>query len=183
MNARHLLLLVCLAAATTATALAGGAGAASSACSRPRGTVVVYLSRSRYPESSLHFEAAWSQGAPRRYTIARLRAERNRDAWQPFVPAGVDADGDGRQDDRDEVPMAFTRQGSRKAANGRSASNIAYVDAADNRGAGSHIGGELRPYCNGTHFRIRLTGTRRRPAVIVVAFREGKRVHQVVRRR
>jgi hypothetical protein len=126
---------------------------------------------------------AWRQGAPKRYTIARSRAKRNRDAWQPYVPAGVDADKDGRDDDRDEVPMAFTREGSRKAANGRSASHIAYVDAGDNRGAGSFIGGKLRRYCNGTHFRVKLTGTRTRTAVIVVAFRDGKSVRQVVRRR
>jgi hypothetical protein len=102
---------------------------------------------------------------------------------QPYVPSGVDADGDGKKDDRDEVPMAFTREGSRKAGNGRSASHIAYVDASDNRGAGSSIGGKLRRYCNGTQFKIRLVGRRTRRAVIVVAFRNGKRVRQVVRRR
>jgi hypothetical protein len=94
----------------------------------------------------------------------------------------VDADGDGEVDDRDEVPMAFTRQGSRRAPNGNSASHIAYVDASDNRGAGSSIGGRLRRYCNGTRFRVRLVGRRRRSAVIVVALRDGKQVRQVVRR-
>ncbi len=98
------------------------------------------LSRRRYPESTLHFRVAWNQGAPTRYTIARGRADENRAAWDALVPAGVDADGDGKVDDRDEVPMAFTRQGARRAANGRSASHIAYVDASDNRGAGSYIG-------------------------------------------
>ena len=160
---------------------AGSGGGA--ACTKPRGTVTVSLSRARYPEATLHFEVAWSQGTTRRYTIARGRSDRNRDAWEPYVPAGVDADGDGKDDDRDEVPMAFTREGSRTAANGRSASNIAYIDAADNRGAGSSIGGRLRRYCNGTHFRIRLTGQRTRTAVIVIALRDGRRVHQVVRRR
>jgi hypothetical protein len=99
--------------------------------------VTVTLSRRRYPEPTLHIAVAWKQGAPRRYTIARGRAERNREAWDDLVPAGVDADGDRKVDDRDEVPMAFTRQGSRKAPNGNSASHIAYVDASDNRGAGS----------------------------------------------
>lgn len=141
------------------------------------------LSRRRYPESTLHFTVAWRQGAPRRYTIARGRADENRDAWDPLVPAGVDADGDGEVDDRDEVPMAFTKQGSRKAANGNSASHIAYVDASDNRAAGSSIGGRLRRYCNGTRFRVKLVGRRRRTAVIVVALRDGEQVNQVVRRR
>jgi hypothetical protein len=119
----------------------------------------------------------------RRYTIARNRADRNRAAWQPYVPSGVDADGDGKKDDRDEVPMAFTLQGSRKAPNGRSASHIAYVDASDNRGAGSSIGGKLRRYCNGTRFKVRLVGKRKRRAVIVVALRNGRQVDQTVRRR
>lgn len=79
--------------------------------------------------------------------------------------------------------MAFTRQGARIAPNGRSASHIAYVDTSDNRGAGSHIGGKLRPYCNGTRFTVKLVERRKRTAVIVVALREGKQVRWVVRRR
>lgn len=158
-------------------------GADRPRCTRTRSTVTVELSRARYPESTLHFEVAWRQGSPRRYTIARGRADANRDAWDQFVPEGVDADRDGEVDDRDEVPMAFTREGGRKAPNGRSASNIAYVDARDNRGAGSSIGGKLRRYCNGTRFKVRITGKRTRTAVIVIAFRNGKRVRQEVRRR
>jgi hypothetical protein len=152
-------------------------------CAKPRKTVQVRLSRRRYPEATLHFEVAWKQGVVRRYTIARRRADENREAWDPLVPAGVDADGDGKKDDRDEVPMAFTREGGRKAPNGNSASHIAYVDSKDNQGAGSSIGGRLRRYCNGTHFRVVPFGERTRRAVIVVALRNGKRVHQVVRRR
>jgi hypothetical protein len=142
-------------------------GRAGARCARPRKTITVPLSRRRYPASTLHFAIAWRQGAPRRYTIARGRADTNREACDPLVPSGVDGDGDGKLDDRDEVPMAFTRQGSRRAPNGNSASHIAYVDAADNRGAGSWIGGRLRRYCNGTRFRVRLVGRRRRTAVIV----------------
>jgi hypothetical protein len=159
-----------------------GAGAGEG-CEPPRKTVTVRLSRRKYPEATLHFEVAWRQDVPRRYTIARGLADENRDAWEPLVPAGVDADGDGNEDDRDEVPMAFTKEGGRKAANGRSASHIAYVDASDNRGAGSSIGGRLRRYCNGTRFKLKLFGRRTRTAVIVVALRNGRRVHQVVRRR
>jgi hypothetical protein len=152
-------------------------------CTRTRTTVDVRLSRRKYPEATLHFEVAWRQGVPRRYTIARGRADENREAWDELVPSGVDADGDGKRDDRDEVPMAFTRQGGRKAPNGNSASHIAYVDAKDNQGAGSSIGGRLRRYCNGTRFTVAPFGRRTRTAVIVVALRNGKRVQQIVRRR
>lgn len=157
-------------------------GGGGHACTKPSTTVKVPLSRTRYPEATLHFEVAWHVGTTRFYTLARKRTEQNRDAWQPYVPGGVDADRDGKVDDRDEVPMAFTRQGSQKAPNGRSASNIAYVDASDNRGAGSYIGGQLRRYCDGTRFTIKLQGQRTRTAVIVVAFRNGTKVHEVVRR-
>jgi hypothetical protein len=167
--------ILALATAVVAVLVVGidARGGNSTSCTRSSDRVVVEISRSRYPETTLHFEIAWKQGVTRRYTIARKRAERNRAAWQPYVPSGVDADGDGRNDDRDEVPMAFTREGSRKAGNGRSASHIAYVDASDNRGAGSSIGGKLRRYCNGTRFKIRLVGRRTRRAVIVVVFRNG----------
>lgn len=177
--------ILALATAVVAALVVGvdARGVNPSGCARPSGTITVELSRSRYPEATLHFEIAWRQGVTRRYTIARYRTDRNRAAWQPYVPSGVDADGDGKKDDRDEVPMAFTREGGRKAANGRSASHIAYVDASDNRGAGSSIGGKLRPYCNGTRFKVHLTGRRTHTAVIMVAFRNGRRVHQVVRRR
>lgn len=70
-----------------------------------------------------------------------------------------------------------------KAPNGNSASHIAYVDSKDNQGAGSSIGGRLRKYCNGTPFKVVPFGERTRTAVIVVALRDGKQVHQVVRRR
>src|SRR5215207_1177772 len=152
-------------------------------CTKPAKTVKVRLSRRKYPEATLHLEVGWSQGVPKRYTIARGQADENRDAWEPLVPTGVDADGDGKQDDRDEVPMAFTKQGGRTAPNGRSASHIAYVDMGDNRGAGSSIGGRLRRYCNGSRFRVVPFGQRTRTATIVIALRNGRQVREVVRRR
>ena len=79
--------------------------------------------------------------------------------------------------------MAFTQEGGRKARTGNSASHIACVDSKDNQGAGSSIGGRLRKYCNGTHFKVVPFGERARTAVIVVALRNGRQVHQVARRR
>jgi hypothetical protein len=58
-----------------------------------------------------------------------------REAWEDVVPSGADADGDGEVDDRDEVPMPFTRQSSRKAPDGNSACHIACVDNCPGIGA------------------------------------------------
>jgi hypothetical protein len=113
--------------------------------------------------------------------IARDLADESRDAWESLVPARVDADGDGKQDDRDEVAMAFTKHGGRK---GRERPlGVAYVAAADNRGPGNSIGGRLRKYCNGTHFKVKPFGGRTRTVVIVLALRDGRQVRQVQRRR
>jgi hypothetical protein len=114
---------------------------------RPRGIVTVRLSRRRYAEATLHFEVAWRQGVPRRYTIARGRAHDDRDAWQPLVPAGVDADGDGEEDDRDEVPMAFTKVEDARRQTATRPRTSPTSTPAGNRGAGSLIGGRLRKYC------------------------------------
>jgi hypothetical protein len=47
--------------------------------------------------------------------IAPGRADENRDALGAICPGRVvDADRDGEVDDRDEVAMAFTRQGGRR---------------------------------------------------------------------
>jgi hypothetical protein len=48
--------------------------------------------------------------------------------------------------DRDEWPMAFARRGWR--------ADVAYVPAAQNRGAGSSIALKLRRYCDGVRFRV-----------------------------
>ena len=95
-----------------------GGGGGGYGCTKPDKVVEVRLSRAKYPEATLHFEVAWKQGVPRRYTIARRQADKNRAAWDPLVPPGVDADGDGKKDDRDEVPMAFTKEGGRQARTG-----------------------------------------------------------------
>ncbi|MEZ5121863.1 MAG: NucA/NucB deoxyribonuclease domain-containing protein [Solirubrobacterales bacterium] len=48
--------------------------------------------------------------------------------------------------DRDEWPMAFARKTWR--------AHVAYVPSRQNRSAGTIIGNALRPYCNGTTFRV-----------------------------
>jgi hypothetical protein len=153
--------------------LALAAAAPAAACDRQSKPVVVDLARARYPQTTLHIETAIRDGSPRVLHIQRSGADRRRDAWGPLVPT-LDADGDGETDDRDEWPMAFTREGGRTA-------NIAYNAASDNRGAGSVIGAVVRPFCNGQAFRVKDVGRRRRSTRIVIAAERGRSVHRVVR--
>ncbi|BCL83751.1 hypothetical protein ccbrp13_62160 [Ktedonobacteria bacterium brp13] len=45
--------------------------------------------------------------------------------------------------------MAFTKEGSAGA-------DIRYISASDNAGAGTSIGNQMRPYPNGTRFKIKI---------------------------
>jgi hypothetical protein len=53
--------------------------------------------------------------------------------------------------DRDEYPVAMSREGGKGA-------HVAYVPSAENRRAGTYMGGKLRPYCSGPRFRLVATG-------------------------
>lgn len=143
----------------------------STACIKRSIPVVVSLSRSKYPETVLHTEQAikrWRQ--PRILTINRLGATANRQAWKSLVPKSIDTDGNGQVEDRDEYPPAFSKQGGRNA-------NISFVDASDNRGAGSTMGSALHKYCNGQRFVLRFTGRYAHTTRSLVAADHGKRVH------
>jgi len=102
--------------------------------------VHVSLPKNRYPETSAHIQEAVDNGQPSLLHLARDMADVNRDAslaGYPTIP-GLD---------RDEYPMAFTREGGAGA-------DIKYIDPSDNRGAGSFIAQQLRDYPNGTAFVI-----------------------------
>jgi hypothetical protein len=49
----------------------------------------------------VRFKKGRGSSVLRRHTIARDPPDENPDAWEPFVEAGVDGEG---EDDRDEVP-------------------------------------------------------------------------------
>jgi len=114
----------------------------SGSCDRQRGAVVVRLDRSRYPGTAAHVRSAIAAGQPRTLHLDRAGADANRDQSL----AGI-ATKDGY--DRDEWPMAVSREGGAGA-------DIAYVESADNRGAGSVVGAQLSDYCDGQAFRVRL---------------------------
>ena len=89
-----------------------------------------------YPETALHIYGAIEQGASAVCTIDRAGAADNRKASL----AGIDTM---NGYDRDEWPMAMCEEGGAGAS-------VAYIDASDNRGAGSWVGNKLTDYPDGT---------------------------------
>ncbi len=90
----------------------------------------------KYPETALHIYGAIEQGASAVCTIDRKGAEENRKKSL----AGIETK---NGYDRDEWPMAMCEEGGAGAS-------VAYIDASDNRGAGSWVGNQLAPYPDGT---------------------------------
>jgi hypothetical protein len=88
-----------------------------------------------YPETALHILGAIEQGYSDVCTIDRDGADQNRKESL----AGIDTK-DGY--DRDEWPMAMCEEGGKGAS-------VAYIDASDNRGAGSWVGHQLSAYEDG----------------------------------
>ncbi len=90
----------------------------------------------KYPETALHIHGAIDQGYSNICTIDREGAETNRKESL----AGIETRSGY---DRDEWPMAMCKEGGKGAS-------VAYIDASDNRGAGSWVGNQLSEYANGT---------------------------------
>jgi hypothetical protein len=101
--------------------------------------VRIGLSATRYPEVRAHWEAAIDRGRPRVLTVHRTGAARRRVRLLRGIPTRPG-------EDRDEYPMAMARR--------TVSADVAYVDAAQNRGSGSVQGVKLRRYCSGQRFRI-----------------------------
>lgn len=104
-----------------------------------------HLSRSDYPETASHIEDAVADGQPEvTQWDPSVKDANRRESLRGWKSRG----GEGL--DRDEWPMASTRQGGTGA-------DIRYVSSADNRGAGSTIAGQLRGLPNegvGRWFRV-----------------------------
>jgi hypothetical protein len=108
-------------------------------CRRTDGVVRIGLSSTRYPEVRAHWEAAIARGRPRTLTVHRAGAASRRTRLLRGIPTRAG-------NDRDEYPMAMARTSV--------SADVAYVDSAQNRGAGSVQGAKLRRYCSGQRFRI-----------------------------
>jgi len=101
---------------------------------------VVQLPAVRYPASARHIEIAWEHGAPLIWHIDRAGADANRAESLRGIPSNSKLD-------RDEVPMAASREGG-------SGASVSYIPLSDNRGSGSFIGNALSKFCNGHPYRI-----------------------------
>lgn len=104
----------------------------------------VVVRRSQYPQSAEHIEAAQRNGQPTVLHIDRKGAAARRTESigtvnrNPKPRAGTD---------RDEYPPAFTREGG-------SGSNVRFIDAHDNRGAGSSIRAQTHDLPEGAKIRM-----------------------------
>ncbi|MDO9407654.1 NucA/NucB deoxyribonuclease domain-containing protein [Patulibacter sp.] len=108
-------------------------------CRRTDRVVDVGLSSTRYPLVREHWDRAIAAGRPRVLTLRREGASRRRSRLLAGVPTRPG-------EDRDEYPPA--------AARATVDADVAYVDARQNRGAGSVQGLKLRRYCSGQRFRF-----------------------------
>jgi len=103
---------------------------------------MVRLDDDRYPLTTDHILDAIRKGERRLLHIDRRNADERRDEALRGIPTK-------RGYDRDEYPPAASREGGRGA-------DVRYVRSSDNRGAGSSMGSQLRPYCEGQAFRFRI---------------------------
>lgn len=114
----------------------------AAACRRVRNTVRVHLDDDRYPFTADHILDAIRNGERRLLHIDRRHADEHREEALRGIPTKPGFD-------RDEYPPAASREGGRGA-------DVRYVPFRDNRGAGSSMGSQLRPYCEGQAFRFRV---------------------------
>ncbi|MEV4418823.1 hypothetical protein AB0L40_02470 [Patulibacter sp. NPDC049589] len=118
---------------------AGGVDEDPAGCTVVPRTVDIGISGTRYPEVRRHWERAIREGQPRVLTVRRAGAAVRRTELLRGIPTRPG-------EDRDEYPPAMARD--------RVSASVAYVDAAQNRGAGTVQGVKLRRYCSGQRFRV-----------------------------
>jgi hypothetical protein len=122
----------------------------TAACSRPKAVQRIEFSRVRYPAIRRHFRAAVRRGWPRTLVLNRRHGDERRDRLMIGIPTR-----DGF--DRDEYPPAVGRGRGHGLTQGRQPrgwkADVRYVESSQNRSHGASLGGQLRPYCNGTKFR------------------------------
>ena len=120
------------------------------ACVRPRHTVNISFSATRYPHIRAHFLRALWRGWPRTLVLNRRGADARRKRLLEGYPTRPGMD-------RDEYPPAVGRGRGPHFVKGVSPrgwrADVAYVPSAENRSHGSTLGIKLRRFCDGTPFR------------------------------
>ena len=100
--------------------------------------VVVNLDDQKNDGTIAHARRAVTSGEPRVLHIARSLFKAHRAASLRGIPTKHGFD-------RDEYPPAFSLEGGAGA-------DVDYVESSDNRSAGSRMGKQLQPYCDGQGF-------------------------------
>jgi len=108
----------------------------------------VIIHRSKHPQTAQHIEEAQRLGQPSVLTIDRSGAAARRHEAMAHVDRPKDHRVRGR--DRDEYPPAMTREGGGN-------SDVRYVGAPDNRGAGRVFGHQTRHLPDGSRVSVHVT--------------------------
>lgn len=109
---------------------------------KPRDVIV---HRTRHPEAAAHIEHAQKNGQPTVLTLDRAHATERRHESLRHIERRPGRSLAGN--DRDEYPPAMTREGGFN-------SNVRYIDARDNRGAGKSIERQVRDVPDGGRIRM-----------------------------
>jgi hypothetical protein len=104
-----------------------------------RPAVRIEVPASRWPNVADHI-ADVDERYPRVLHVDRGGADANRVEALKGYPTDPDRD-------RDEYPPAVSREGGEGA-------HVRYVDDSENQAQGASMGYSLRPYCDGSHFRL-----------------------------
>ncbi|MFC3927617.1 NucA/NucB deoxyribonuclease domain-containing protein [Streptococcus caprae] len=102
----------------------------------PNDIVTIQVSKSKYPESAQHIQDARANGPSSILTIDRPGAKTNRSQSLKGIDKVPDMD-------LDEYPPAMFAEGGEGAS-------VRAINRSDNRGSGSSMGHQLRPFDNGT---------------------------------
>lgn len=105
--------------------------------------IVLEFPADKYPTVAAHIASAILAGESAICTIDRDGADQRREQSLAGIPTR-----DGY--DRDEWPMAMCAEGGAGAS-------VAYIDPAENRGAGSWVGSQLEKYPDGTKVKFVVT--------------------------
>lgn len=129
------------AAGTSSAGAASKANGDPATCRRVKRVVRVRLSRHKFPAIVDHFRDVQRSGRhPSAWHLDRAHADRHRQQSLAGIPTKPGFD-------RDEVPIAASREGGAGA-------DVRYVRSGENRAAGAVMGAQLRRYCSGQRFQL-----------------------------